>query len=67
MREEFIRNFNKTIVGILKYQDNGDIIAMTFPSRKILGMYIKADDNTLEFPSRTVLTKGNTVVSLIFK
>lgn len=67
MKEEFIRKFDKTIVGILKYADNGDIIAMAFPSRKILGMYIKADDNTLEFPSRKILTKGNTVVSLIFK
>ena len=67
MTEEFIRKFNKTIVGILRYEDNGDIVALGFPSRKILGMYVKSQDHTIEFPSRKILTKGNTVVQLIFK
>lgn len=67
MKEEFIRRFDQTIIGILQYNSNGDITALDFPSRKILGMYIKSLDHTIEFPSRRILTRGNTVVSLIMR
>lgn len=67
MKEEFIRRFDQTIIGILRYEPNGDITAMDFPSRRIVGMYIKSADHTIAFPSRQILTEGNTVVQLIFR
>lgn len=67
MKEEFIRRFDQTIVGIIQYMDNGDVVALEFPSRKIVGIYKKAYDHTIEFPSRRILTKGNTVISLIMR
>jgi len=68
MREEFYKDFpGKNIIGILQYQDNGDIVALTFPGRKPLGRYVVADDYTIEFPSRKPVGKGNLVIGLFYK
>jgi hypothetical protein len=64
--EEYIRDFtSKKILGIIKTEPNGDQIAIDFPSRKILGFYRASRDVTTDFIGR-MLTKGNTVVSLIY-
>jgi hypothetical protein len=67
MKEEVVRGFDKKIIGFLRTQDNGDIIALTFPGRIPVGRYLAATDDTIELPSRIILTKGNTVVQLLFK
>jgi hypothetical protein len=67
-RDEYIRDFNtRQIIGILRYKPNGDIEAIEFNSRKILGFYRAATDDTVEFMTRKVVTKGNTVVSFIYE
>ena len=68
MREEFYKDFpGQKSIGILQYQDNGDIYALTFPGRKILGKYVVADDYTFEFPSRKPIGKGNLTIGLFYK
>lgn len=67
MKEDFIKRFDNTIIGILRYENNGDITALEFPSRRIVGMYIKAQDHTIEFPSRRILTSGNSLMMLLGK
>ena len=64
--EEYIKDFNtRQIIGILRYRPNGDIEAVEFKSRKILGFYRKSTDSTTEFLGR-VVAKGNCVVSFIY-
>jgi hypothetical protein len=66
-REEHIVDFQtRQIIGILRYKPNGDIEAVEFSSRKILGFYRAATDETVDFMTRKVVTKGNTVVSFIY-
>jgi hypothetical protein len=66
--EEYIRDFNsRQIIGILRHKPNGDIYAIEFKSRKILGIYRASTDDTIEFNSRQVVNKGNTVVSFIYE
>ena len=66
MKEEYIRDFStRQIIGILRYKSNGDIEAVEFSSRRILGFYRKATDNTTDFLGR-VIAKGNCVVSFIY-
>jgi len=66
-REEYIRDFDtRKIIGILRYEDNGDIYAVDFDTRKILGIYRVSTNDTLEFDTRKVVTKGNSVVSFIY-
>ena len=67
MTEEFIYGFNKKIIGILQHLDNGDILALSFPGRQILGQFVQRDNHTIEFPSRKILNKGNTVVQFFYK
>ena len=65
-REEYIRDFNtRQIIGILRHKPNGDIEAIEFKSRKILAIYRASTDDTIEFNTRRVVTKGNTAVSFI--
>lgn len=65
--EEYIRDFDtRQIIGILEYKPNGDIYAIEFSSRKILGIYRAGTDDTIEFNTRKVVTKGNSVVSFIY-
>ena len=67
-KEEYIRDFNtRQIIGILRYKPNGDIEAVEFKSRKILAIYRASTDDTIEFTTRKVVTKGNTVVSFIYE
>lgn len=67
-KEEYIRDFSsRQIIGILRYKPNGDIEAVEFKSRKILAIYRASTDDTIEFLSRRVVTKGNTVVSFIYE
>ena len=67
-QEEYIRDFEtRMIIGILDHKPNGDIYAVEFSSRKILGIYRVSTDDTIEFMSRKVVTKGNSVVSFIYE
>ena len=66
-RDEYIRDFDtRQIIGILRYKANGDIYAVEFASRMILGIYRASTDDTIEFNTRKVVTKGNSVVSFIY-
>ena len=67
-REEYVRDFNtRQIIGILRHKPNGDIEAVEFKSRKILAIYRASTDDTVEFNTRKVVTKGNTAVSFIYE
>ena len=67
-REEYVRDFNtRQIIGILRYKPNGDIEAIEFKSRKILAIQRASTDDTIEFNTRQVVTKGNTAVSFIYE
>lgn len=63
--EEYIKDFNGRILGIIKTKPNGDKVAIDFPSRKILGYYQKQYDHTTDFIGR-VISRGDTVVSFIY-
>lgn len=67
-KEEYVRDFNtRQIIGILRHKPNGDIEAVEFKSRKILAIYRASTDDTVEFNTRRVVTKGNTAVSFIYE
>lgn len=67
-QEDYIRDFDtRMIIGILDRKPNGDIYAIEFSSRKILGIYRVSTDDTIEFNTRKVVTKGNSVVSFIYE
>jgi len=66
--EEYIRDFDtRQIIGILRHKSNGDIYAIEFKSRKILAIYRADSDDTIEFNTRKVVNKGNTVVAFIYE
>ena len=66
--EEYIRDFDtRQIIGILERKPNGDIYAIEFCSRRILGIYRASTDDTIDFNTRMVKTKGNSVVSFIYE
>ena len=66
-RDEYIKDFQTgQIIGILRYKPNGDIEAIEFTSRKILGIYRASTDDTIDFMTRQVIAKGNCVVSFIY-
>lgn len=64
--EEYIREFSGKILGIIKTEDNGDQVAIDFPSRKVLGYYRKKYDHTTDFYGR-IVARGNSVVQFIYK
>jgi hypothetical protein len=65
--EEYIKDFNtRQIIGILRHKPNGDIEAIDFASRQILGFYRASTDDTVDFRTRQVIAKGNCVVSFIY-
>jgi hypothetical protein len=65
--DEYIRDFDtRQIIGILEHRAGGDIYAIEFSSRRILGIYRVSTDDTIEFNTRRVITKGNSVVSFIY-
>ncbi len=64
---EYIRDFDtRMIIGILETKDNGDVYAIDFFTRKILGIYRVSTDDTIDFDRRQIQTKGNSVVSFIY-
>ena len=63
--EEYIKNFNGQILGIIETLDNGDQVARSFPLRQVLGFYRAKYNHTTDFLGR-VLTRGNSVANLIF-
>lgn len=64
--EEIILDFlSRKQIGILRHLENGDIAAIEFMSRKVLGYYRAATNTTVDFFGRQV-SKGNTVVSFIY-
>ena len=66
-KEEYIRDFDtRQIIGILRYKPNGDIEAVEFKSRQILGYYRASTDSTTDFFGR-IIAKGNCVVSFIYE
>lgn len=67
-KDEYIKDFStRQIIGILRHKPNGDIEAIEFKSRKILAIYRASTDDTIEFTTRRVITKGNTVVSFLYE
>lgn len=65
--EEIILDFmTRKQIGILRHQENGDIVAIEFMSRKVLGYYRASTDTTVDFYGRQI-SKGNTVVSFIYE
>ena len=64
--EEIILDFlTKKQIGILRHKQNGDIEAVDFITRKVLGYYRASTDTTVDFFGRQV-SKGNTAVSFIY-
>ena len=64
--DEYIRDFQtRQIIGILRHRRNGDIEAVEFSSRRILGFYRADIDTTTDFYGRRI-AKGNCVVSFIY-
>lgn len=63
--EDYIKDFQGRIIGILRYKANGDIEAVEFASRKIIGFYRASIDRTTDFVGR-VIAQGNAAVSLIY-
>ena len=55
MKEEQIRQFNGQIIGIIETDSSGNKTARDFPSRVILGYYVKDKNQTIEFPSRRIV------------
>ena len=65
-KEEIIRDFpSLKILGYVRTQANGDKIAFNFQKR-ILGYYRAKYDHTTDWQGR-ILSKGDTVVSLIYQ
>ena len=64
-KEEYIRNFNGKIIGIVETWENGDQCVREFNSRKILGFYRAKYNHTTNFLGK-VLSLGNSVVSLLY-
>lgn len=65
--EEYIKDFNtQKIIGIIRYYANGDQTAVDFKTRKVLGFYKAALNQTTDFFGR-VLSIGNSIHSLFYK
>lgn len=65
MKEEYIRDFQHRIIGIIQTMPNGDQIARDFNTRQVLGYYRARYDHTTNF-SGVVLARGNALTGLIF-
>jgi hypothetical protein len=66
MKDEYIKAFDKTILGVIRTKDNGDQTLLDFPSRKIIGFYLTKDNTTREF-SYKIVSQGNTLIALLYK
>ena len=63
-QEQTIRDFYGRIIGFIITEPNGDKVARDF-YRRVVGRYDARRDVTVDFYGR-VLTKGDTVASLIY-
>ena len=65
--EEYIKDFNGVIIGIVETKDNGDQLVREFSTRRILGYYIKDRNHTTDFMGRIlrICHKINQAVGLI--
>jgi len=66
MKEEYIKNFNKVIVGIIQTDDEGNQTGRMFNSRKIVGYYTVKDNRTRNFMLQ-IVSEGNTLANLIYE
>jgi len=66
LSEDYIKEFSGMIIGIIEVYDNGDRVAIDYPSRFVLGEYIKQYDHTIEWPSRRVIARGDVTSSFIY-
>ena len=66
MTTEYIKDFSQKILGILETDANGNQTVRNFPGRQILGYYKKDRDVTTDFSGR-IISRGNTVIALIYK
>lgn len=66
MDTEYVKDFTGNMIGIIEYKNNGDWVVRDFASKTILGFYRKAEDHTTNFVG-TIVSKGNTAISLIYK
>jgi hypothetical protein len=66
MKEEYIRDFNKVIIGIIQTDAEGNQTGRLFNSRKIVGYYTVKDNRTRNFLLQ-IVSEGNTLVNLIYK
>ena len=66
MKEEYIRNFNKVIIGIIQTDAEGNQTGRLFSSRKIVGYYTVKDNRTRNFMLQ-IVSEGNTLVNLIYE
>ena len=66
MKEEFIRDFNKVIIGIIQTDNEGNQTGRLFTSRKIVGYYTVKDNRTRNFLLQ-IVSEGNTLVNLIYQ
>ena len=65
-QEEYIKDFEGRIIGIVETWENGDQCVREFNSRKALGFYRAKYNHTTDFLGR-VLNRGNSVVSLLYR
>ena len=66
MKEEYIRHFNKVIIGIIQTDAEGNKTARLFSSRKIVGFYSPKDNRTRNFMLQ-IVSEGDTLVNLIYE
>jgi len=66
MRDEFIKNRTGKILGVIRYHDNGDQTALSYPGYKILGYYRASRNVTTDYYGR-ILSNGNSVSGLIYQ
>lgn len=68
MREEYIRDYQtQKVLGILRYESNGDVYAVDYKTLQILAVYRADQNRTLEYRTQKVVSTGNTVVSFIYQ
>lgn len=66
MGKEFIRDFNNQIIGTIETKPNGDIWLRNF-SQVVLGIYEKSTNTTRDFNTRRIISKGNTLLGLLYR
>lgn len=66
MKQEYIRELNGNILGIIETDPNGNQTARDFPSYRILGYYNKQLNRTTTFLGQ-IVSQGNTVVQFIYQ